>query len=237
MERLQKVIAASGLASRRRAEDLIRYGRVTVNGLVAHLGQKVDPASDLVEVDGAELPRPDPHVYYLLHKPAGVVSTARDTHGRPTVVDLVPAEPRVVPVGRLDADSLGLLILTNDGELTLRVTHPRYEVPKTYVALVDGEVLPEELERLVSGVDLDDGPARALSARLPDPEAASTVEIVIAEGRKREVRRMFDAIGHPVRRLTRTRIGPLSDSSLEPGHWRHLTDSEVQALYAAAADD
>lgn len=237
MDRLQKVIAAAGVTSRRGAEDLIRSGRVTVNGARAELGQKVDAAADIIEVDGSRLPPPPRHVYYLVNKPAGIVSTSRDTHGRPTVIDLVPAEPRVVPVGRLDADSVGLLILTNDGDLTLRLTHPRYEVPKTYRAVVESSATDDDVNRLVDGVLLDDGPARAVGARIVARSVdTAEVEIVMAEGRKREVRRMFDAIGHPVRRLERVQIGPVTDGALPPGEWRFLTDDEVAALYAAGAD-
>lgn len=237
MERLQKVIARAGLASRRAAERLVTEGRVTVNGAVAHLGQKVEPARDEILVDGRPLPTRSDLVYYLVNKPRFAVSTSRDTHGRPTVIDLVPSTPRVVPVGRLDADTVGLIILTNDGDLTLRLTHPRYGVTKTYVALVDGLVDDAAIGRLASGVDLEDGPARAVDARVvQQDERRTTVEIVMSEGRKREVRRMLEAVGYPVQALRRTQIGPIHDASLEPGQWRHLTDAEVAALYAAGTD-
>jgi 23S rRNA pseudouridine2605 synthase len=167
-----------------------------------------------------------------------MVSTADDPQGRPIVVDLVPADSRVVPVGRLDADSEGLIILTNDGDFTLRITHPRYGVHKTYVALVDGMVDSGLPATLVAGVDLDDGPSRALRARVIDRSRdASIVEVVMGEGRNRIVRRMLDAAGHPVRRLTRTAIGPVTDQRLEPGTSRPLTVDEVRSLYAAAEDD
>lgn len=237
MERLQKVIAAAGVSSRRAAESLIAEGRVTVNGVVAHIGQKVDPSADEIEVDGRALVHPPVPTYYLVHKPAGVVSTSRDTHGRRTVVDLVPDEPRVVPVGRLDADTTGLIILTNDGDLTLRLTHPRYQVEKRYRATVEGPVADRECRRLMEGVELDDGPARAASARvLSSDHRQSTVVLVLTEGRKREVRRMMEAIGHPILALHRTSIGPIHDPTLEAGTWRHLTGEEVAALYAAASD-
>jgi 23S rRNA pseudouridine2605 synthase len=208
---------------------------VTVDGAPAHLGQKIDPDAAEVEVDGIPLPvRPD-LVYYLLYKPAGTISTAADTHGRPTVRDLVPADPRVHPVGRLDADSEGLLLLTNDGELTNLVTHPRHGVPKTYVARVGGVPDRGDMRRLQEGVELDDGPARALSARILDSAGdRALVEVVMGEGRNREVRRLLDALGHPVQALVRTAVGPISDRDLAPGTWRHLTLHEVRALYEAA---
>lgn len=173
--------------------------------------------------------------YHLAYKPPGVVSTADDPQGRPTVVDLVGGPPGVVPVGRLDADSEGLIVLTNDGELTLRLTHPRYGVHKTYVALVDGDIGDRTVASLVDGVELDDGRAAAVAARVLDrSEGASLVEVVMGEGRNRIVRRMFDTVGHPVQRLVRTAIGPLRDQDLAPGASRLLTIEEVRSLYAAA---
>jgi 23S rRNA pseudouridine2605 synthase len=232
--KLQKVLAQAGLGSRRACEELIIDGRVAVNGEPARLGQRVDPAIDRVEVDGVPVGvRPD-FVYYLLNKPPGVVSTASDPRGRSTVTDLVPAHPRVVPVGRLDRDTEGLLLLTNDGDLTLRLTHPRYGVEKEYVAQVEGEPSRGALRRLREGVELEDGttaPARVASV------APGLVRIVIHEGRKRQVRRMCEAIGHPVVRLVRTRIGPIADRGLGPGEWRELTVEEVRALERAAAGD
>jgi 23S rRNA pseudouridine2605 synthase len=179
-------------------------------------------------------------VYYLVYKPTGVVSTTDDPQGRPTVVGLVDDSSRVVPVGRLDADTEGLMVLTNDGELTLRLTHPRFGVHKTYVALVDGVVDDRVVRSLTDGVVLDDGPAAAVEARLIDrSEGSSLVEVVMGEGRNRVVRRLLDAVGHPVQRLVRTGIGPLHDPDLVPGTSRPLTIEEVRALYAAAveADD
>jgi 23S rRNA pseudouridine2605 synthase len=207
---------------------------VTVDGEPAHLGQKVDVEIARIEIDGIPLPiRPD-LVYYLLFKPAGVVSTAADPQGRTAVVDLVPAAVRIYPVGRLDADSEGLLILTNDGDLTEKLTHPRYEVPKTYVVRIEGRPTQTDLRPLTTGIDLDDGPARALSARVVDTHGTeSMLEVVMTEGRKREVRRMLDAVGMPVKQLIRTGIGPLRDRDLKPGEWRHLTIAEVRELYAA----
>jgi 23S rRNA pseudouridine2605 synthase len=190
-----------------------------------------------VEVDGIALPVKPDLVYYLLYKPVGVISTTDDPQARETVTALVPAATRVYPVGRLDADSEGLLVLTNDGALTERVTHPRYGVTKTYLAEVDGSVGGKAMARLTAGVDLDDGPARAAAARVVEVgDRRTLVEVVMTEGRKREVRRMFDLIGHPVRRLAREAIGPIRDRQLKPGEWRELTMAEVRSLYAAAEE-
>jgi 23S rRNA pseudouridine2605 synthase len=230
-ERLQKVLARVGIGSRRACDDLIAAERVTVNGEVAVLGRRIDPNVDRVEVDGVLLPVAPGLVHYLLNKPAGVVTTAEDTHGRQTVCDLVPAEPRVHPVGRLDRDSEGLLLLTNDGDLTFRLTHPSFGVAKEYLVSVEGDPAPGGLRQLREGVDLDDGrtaPARVAAV------APGVLRIVIHEGRNRQVRRMCEAIGHPVTRLVRTRIGPLVDSTLAPGSYRPLTTDEVRALAAAA---
>jgi 23S rRNA pseudouridine2605 synthase len=211
---------------------MIRQQRVTVDGVLAHLGQKVDVATAHVEVDGIPLPLRPGLVYYLLYKPAGVVSTASDPRGRPTVVDLVPETPRVVPVGRLDMDSEGLLLLSNDGDFINRVTHPSYGVTKTYLARVSGSPGPKALSRLLGGVPLDDGEAVALDAKLIDAVGGeSLVEVVMGEGRNREVRRLMTAIGHPVVSLVRTAIGSVRDQHLEPGSWRHLTLAEVRSLF------
>lgn len=230
-ERLQKVLARIGIGSRRTCEDLIAEGRVTVNGAVPAPGRRVDPALDRVELDGVPLPVRPGLVHYLLNKPSGVVSTAEDTHGRPTVVSLVPAEPRVFPVGRLDLDSEGLLVLTNDGDLTHRLTHPSFGVPKEYLVQVEGTPTAGEVRQLRQGIDLEDGmtaPAR-VSAIGP-----GLLRVVIHEGRNRQVRRMCQAVGHPVVRLVRTRIGPITDSGLAPGAHRALELAEVRALAAAA---
>jgi 23S rRNA pseudouridine2605 synthase len=235
-ERLQKVLARTGVGSRRVCEDLIVDGRVTVNGEVPVLGRRVDTEVDVIELDGVPLPVRPGLVHYLVNKPAGVVSTAEDTHGRPTVVGLVPPEPRVFPVGRLDMDSEGLIVVTNDGELTHRLTHPSYGVPKEYLVQVEGEPSPGAVRRLREGVELDDGttaPARVAVV------APSLLRMVIHEGRNRQIRRMCETVGHPVARLVRTRIGPLADPSLTPGSYRPLTFDEVRGLAAAAvpADD
>jgi len=231
-ERLQKVLARVGLGSRRACEELIAEGRVTVNGEVAELGRRVDTAHDRVELDGAPLPVLPGLVHYLLNKPAGVVTTAADPEGRPTVVELVPDDPRVFPVGRLDVDTEGLLVLTNDGELAQRLTHPSFGVDKEYVAEVEGVPGAGALRRLRTGVELEDGPTAPAKVGVMAP---GVLRIVIHEGRNRQVRRMCEAVGHPVRRLVRTRIGPLADRSLAPGRWRALSAAEVRALGAAAS--
>jgi len=230
-ERLQKVLAQAGIGSRRVCEIYIDEGRVSVNGVVAQLGRRVDPEVDVVEFDGSQIGVRPGLVHYLLNKPAGVVTTAQDTHGRPTVVELVPAEPRVFPVGRLDAETEGLLLLTNDGDLTHRLTHPSFGVDKEYLAEVEGQPSRGSIRRLREGVDLDDGPTAPAKASLLAP---NLVRLVIHEGRNRQVRRMCDAIGHPVVRLVRTRIGPLGDTTLAPGEWRALTQHEVRSLERAA---
>ncbi len=217
---------------------LIEQGRVSVDGAKASLGQKVDPAEAHIEIDGIPLPVAPGLVYYLLYKPVGVVSTAHDPGGRSTIVDLVPSEPRVFPIGRLDADSEGLIILTNDGDLTLRLTHPRYGVEKTYVALVSGVPSNRDRAHLTDGVELDDGPAAAVRARqLARHRDSAMIELVMTEGRNREVRRMLEAIGHPVMELVRTAIGPIKDRDLEPGTYRILTIDEIRQLYQAVATD
>jgi 23S rRNA pseudouridine2605 synthase len=226
-ERLQKVLARIGFGSRRVCEDLIAEGRVTVNGEAAVLGRRVDPEADQVEVDGKPVGVRAGLVYYLLNKPRGVVTTAADTHGRPTVVEMVPTEPRVFPVGRLDADTEGLLILTNDGELAHYLTHPSHGVEKEYLAEVEGRPSPAAVRRLREGVELDDG--RTAPAKVSAVEA-NVLRLVVHEGRKRQVRRMCEAVGHPVVRLVRTRIGSLADRTLKPGEWRPLTLDEVRAL-------
>jgi len=231
-QRLQKVLANAGLGSRRACEQLIAGGRVTVNGAVAHLGQRADTATDRIAVDGIPLPLREGIVYYLLNKPAGVVSSASDAEGRRTVLDLVPEVPRVFPVGRLDILTEGLLMLTNDGELTYQLTHPSFGVVKEYVVEVEGRLSREALGRLRRGVELEDGVTAPARVSALGPHAA---RIAIHEGRNRQVRRMCEAVGNPVRRLVRTRIGPVSDTSLAPGQWRNLTVAEVRALWEAAS--
>lgn len=226
------MLARAGLGSRRACEELIEAGRVRVNGERAELGRRVDPGRDVVEVDGVPVGVAPGLVYYLLNKPLGVVSTAADPQGRRTVVDLVPDDPRVFPVGRLDADTEGLLVLTNDGALAHRLTHPSFGVDKEYLARVEGRPTAGALRRLREGIELDDGPtAPARVSRV----APDLIRITIHEGRNRQVRRMFEAIGHPVVRLVRHRIGPLTDRKLAPGAWRALTQDEVRALERATA--
>jgi 23S rRNA pseudouridine2605 synthase len=232
-ERLQKVLAAAGYGSRRVSEELIAAGRVTVNGEVAVLGRRVDTDVDRVEVDGTPVPTRPGLVHYLLNKPRGVVSTAKDTHGRRTVVDFVPVEPRVFPVGRLDADTEGLLVLTNDGDLAQLLTHPRHGVEKEYLAHVEGgRVSAGALRRLRDGIDLEEGPTAPATVSQPEP---GVLRLTVHEGRNRQVRRMCDAVGHPVLRLVRLRIGPVSDRQLAPGEWRPLTVTEVRSLYDVAS--
>lgn len=234
-QRLQKVLAHAGLASRRAVEAMIAAGRIRVNGQVAALGDRVDPATDEVEVDGSPYPISSATVYYLLNKPPGVVATASDPEGRPTVIELIDPHDRVWPVGRLDRDSEGALILTNDGDLTQRLTHPSYEVPKTYLAEVAGSVGHEALRTLRRGVRLEDGTTAPAEVAIADRVAGGTLlEMVIREGRNRQVRRMCEAVGHPVRRLVRVSIGPLSLGRLKPGAYRRLAPAEVSSLYRAA---
>ena len=229
------MLARAGFGSRRACELLIAAGRVACNGAPTILGDRVDPLLDHLTVDGVPVvTRPD-LVHYLLHKPAGIVTTASDPQGRATVVELVPDDPRVFPVGRLDRETEGLLILTNDGQLAQLLTHPRHGVEKTYLAEVSGAVTPAVLRSLREGIELDDGPTAPARARLRErgPERAA-LELTIHEGRKRQVRRMCSAVGLHVHRLVRTRIGPLSDERLVAGEWRLLRLEEVRALYEAA---
>jgi pseudouridine synthase len=233
--RLNKVLAQAGLTSRRGAERLITEGRVAINGVVTReLATLADPEIDLVTVDGRPLPRSETLRYLLLHKPRGYVTTVRDPQGRPVVTDLVPDDVRLYPVGRLDADVEGALILTNDGTLTHRLLHPRYEVPRVYEAQVEGVVRAGELSRWRRGVTLDDGPAVPTAVELLGRgEAASTrLALTFTEGRKHEVKRFCEALGHRVMRLRRVAFGPIALGQLRPGQWRALTPREVAQLRA-----
>lgn len=229
-ERLQKVMARIGVGSRRVSEGLIAQGRVTVDGEVAKLGRRVHPDDDEIAVDGVVYSSFPDAVVYLLNKPAKVVATASDPQGRRTVVDLVPSEPRVFSVGRLDYDTEGLLLMTNDGTMAHRLTHPSFGVEKEYLAHVRGEPSRQSLRRLREGIELDDGPTAPAQVVAVAPDL---IRVTIHEGRNRQVRRMFDAIGHEVLRLVRTRIGPLTDTTLEPGAWRALDRDEVLSLQRA----
>jgi 23S rRNA pseudouridine2605 synthase len=231
--RLQKVLAEAGVASRRASEILIDEGRVEVNGeLVVEQGRRVDPFTDVIRVDGSRVPPPQRHSYVVVNKPRGVVSTMDDPEGRPSLSDLLPQRSvRLYHVGRLDADTEGLLLLTNDGEFAHRMAHPSYEVPKTYVATVEGIVEPRTLRRLQRGVRLDDGPVRPDNVKIVSKAASRTMlKVVLHEGRNRIVRRMFDAVGHPVTRLSRIAVGPVRLGALGVGQSRNLTTEELGAL-------
>ena len=229
--RLQKVLAEAGLCSRRAAEELIADGRVEVNGNIAVLGRRVDPERDVVRVDGARLPTARRHRYVMLNKPRGVVTTMDDEAGRHTVAEYIPRGPRLFYVGRLDADTSGLLLLTNDGELSNRLTHPRFEVPKAYIAAVEGQVSPAVLRHLRHGVSLDDGPLMPDEVRLMQASPhGSLLRITLHEGRNRAVRRLCDAVGHPVIDLSRVSFGPLQLGTLGVGQTRDLTGEELGKL-------
>jgi 23S rRNA pseudouridine2605 synthase len=231
VERLQRILARAGYGSRRACEVLIVEGRVTLNGTVATLGDRADPVEDEVRVDGLEV-NLDPNVkYYAFHKPPGVVTTMRDPQGRPDIRGFLPEGPRVFPVGRLDRDTEGLLLLTNDGDLANALTHPRFGVEKEYLAEVEGVPTPKHIGQLRRGVELEDGDAVAKSARVAGRSGdRGAVRLVMTEGRKREVRRLLAAVGLPVTRLVRVRVGPIRLGGLPPGERRELTHDEVVAL-------
>ena len=233
-DRLQKILAAAGFGSRRHCEELIADGRVTVDGDVAILGRRADPSTVQIAIDGVVVSAAPGHVHYLCNKPRGVVTTADDPQGRPTVIQLVPDTPRVFPVGRLDMDTEGLILVTNNGDLTHRLTHPSFGVEKEYLAEVTGTPTRAALRRLRDGVDLDDGPTAPAKVVAVAP---NMIRLTIHEGRNRQVRRMCEAVGHPVVRLVRTRIGPITDHQLAPGAWRPLRFDELRALERAVAGD
>ena len=241
-ERLQKILSAAGVASRRLSEELITQGRVSVNGkTVRELGTKADPGVDEIKVDGRRVKLEQKRRYILLNKPRGYITTRSDPQGRPTVMDLMKGvREYVYPVGRLDYDSEGLLILTNDGDLAARLTHPRHEVDKVYEARVKGAPDDHTLERLAKGVTIDGRRTAPAKLRASEPFVKGTgeqtvIEISIHEGRQRQVREMFDSVGHPVVRLKRVRIGPIEDPDIPIGHWRELTPQEVARLQRAGA--
>ncbi|MFP5283706.1 MAG: pseudouridine synthase [Actinomycetes bacterium] len=236
--RLQKVLAAAGLASRRAAEAMIEQGRVEVNGrLVTEQGRRVDPERDAIRVDGSRIPTARRHLYLVINKPTGVVSTMDDPEGRPSLADLLVGHralrhgQRLFHVGRLDTDTDGLLLLTNDGELAHRLAHPSYEVPKTYLAEVEGVMTPATVRRLREGVELEDGPVRFSAAKVVSTAAErSLVRVTLHEGRNRVVRRALEAVGHPVRRLSRIGVGPVRLGNLASGDLRELTRDELGSL-------
>jgi pseudouridine synthase len=239
--RLQKILSAAGVASRRAAEVLISQGRVSVNGdTVTELGTRADPDRDDIRVDGRRVRASAPRRYVLLNKPTGYVTTRRDPQGRRTVLDLLPRDASsLYPVGRLDYDTEGLLLLTNDGDLAARLTHPRHEVPKTYQAVVRGVPSPECMATLARGVVIDGARTAPADVRLVKTFRSrgrdeGVLEIVLREGRNRQVRRMCEAVGHPVDHLRRVRIGPIGDVALKPGQWRELNAREVAALKRSA---
>ena len=247
MERLQKIMAHAGVASRRKCEEVILQGRVRVNGkVVTQLGTKVDPVRDTIEVDGRPI-TPEKKVYILLHKPRGYLSDTLDFRGRPSALSLVPGGERLYPAGRLDARSEGLLFLTNDGELAHRLTHPRYEHEKEYLALAEGQLTEAARRRMLKGVDQDGqilradaveqlerlGPEAQIHGWQQAPKGMAWLRIVLHEGKKRHIRRMCAALGHPVRRLIRIRIGRLKLGDLPVGKWRYLTEGEVKRLRSA----
>ena len=235
--RLQKLLAQSGVASRRKCEELMLAGLVEVDGeVVTRLGTKVDPTTAVIRVDGKRLPPVSPHVYLVLNKPRGVVSTMSDPEGRRTLSDFVADRPeRLFHVGRLDTDTGGLILLTNDGDFAQRVAHPSYELSKTYVAEVDGLASRATVRRLLGGVVLDDGPVEVSAAKVLSSHGdRSLVELTIHEGRNRIVRRLLEHVGHPVRQLTRTAIGPVPLTGLRAGELRELTLDELGVLLDAA---
>ncbi|MEB3186741.1 MAG: pseudouridine synthase [bacterium] len=234
-KRLQSILASAGIASRRKAERLIVDGRVRVNGaVVTELGAKADPAADRIEVDGNPLPPPAEHVVIALNKPPGVLTTMHDPRGRQTVADLMPDIPGLHPIGRLDIDTTGLLLVTNDGDLTLAITHPRHGLPKRYRARVKGAFSRQPAERLMRGITLEDGTARATEVRIGRTGPTATeVFITVHEGRNRMVRRMLEAVGHPVERLERTSVGPVDLGDLARGQSRRVEGEELARLREA----
>ena len=233
-ERLQKVLARAGIGSRRVCEKLIVDQRVTVNGEIPELGEKVDPETSQIEVDGLKIGVRQDLVYYLVNKPIGIITTSKDPQKRSTVIDLVPTHPRVFPVGRLDVDTEGLILMTNDGDLTHYLTHPSFGIEKEYLVQVEVKPSRNAIRQLRQGVELDDGLTAPARVSLVDEKL---LKIVIHEGRNRQVRRMCESIGHPVIRLVRSRIGPIVDRSLRPGSFRELTNQELRSIRKILSKD
>ena len=233
-ERLQKVLARAGIGSRRVCEKLIVDQRVTVNGEIPELGEKVDPETSQIEVDGLKIGVRQDLVYYLVNKPIGIITTSKDPQKRSTVIDLVPTHPRVFPVGRLDADTEGLILMTNDGDLTHYLTHPSFGIEKEYLVQVEVKPSRNAIRQLRQGVELDDGLTAPAKVSLVDEKL---LKIVIHEGRNRQVSRMCESIGHPVIRLVRSRIGPIVDRSLRPGSFRELTNQELRSIRKILSKD
>jgi pseudouridine synthase len=233
LERLQKILSEYGIASRRKAEELIKEGRITVNGQIAHLGQKADPEKDYIKVDGKLLIKPEPKVYYAFYKPRKVITSLIDPQGRPTIKDFIKGiKFRVYPVGRLDFDSEGLLLLTNDGELAYHVMHPSSEIEKTYLVKVDGIIDPETIEKLKKGIKIDGKLAIPVSVNLVRKlKANSWIKITLHEGRKRQIRKMLERVGHSVIRLIRIAIDGVKLEELKPGQYRSLTKEEIESLH------
>ena len=233
-ERLQKVLARAGIGSRRACEKLIVDQRVTVNGRVSELGEKVNPETSQIKVDGLIIGVREDLIYYLLNKPIGVITTSKDPQDRSTVIDLVPSQPRVFPVGRLDAETEGLLLLTNDGDLAHYLTHPSFGIEKEYLVQVEAKPSRSTIRKLRQGVELDDGVTSPAKVSLVEE---NILRIVIHEGRNRQVRRMCESLGHPVLRLVRSRIGPIVDRSHPPGSFRDLTKQELKSIRKTLFED
>jgi len=230
MLRLQKFISDSGLTSRRKAEELITSGRVRVNGLVAELGCKVDEQNDVVEVDGKRITLGEKHIYIMLNKPEGYLSSVTDDRGRKTVVELIGLKERIFPVGRLDYDTEGLLLLTNDGEFTYRVTHPKFEITKTYIATLDKRIMWDRIKVLLDGVEIEDYVGTANALHIIN-ENKNQVMITISQGKNRQVRKMFEKTGYTVKKLQRISIGALRLANLKKGEWRELSKKEAEKIF------